>query len=130
MGAPVHVKQPLVKGMDKWMKTPANDAPFADKIKQIKDILKDHDTQNHLLPLKFHRHIKPPVHPPARHLVEKEVVAGKKVPFSKVMAKRVQKEIQTKAQDEAMALRTIYETKEYDPTRTVQQYVPSVFLLK
>ncbi|RLN88023.1 hypothetical protein DYB28_009289, partial [Aphanomyces astaci] len=50
---------------------------------QIKDILKDHDTQNHILPLKFHRHIKPPLHPPQRHLVEKEVVAGKKVPFTK-----------------------------------------------
>ncbi|KAF0714446.1 hypothetical protein DYB37_008731 [Aphanomyces astaci] len=131
MGVQVPVNKPLLqfKAMDKWLKKPTpQDEPFSVEMKHIKDILKEHDTQNHLLPLRFHRHIKPPVHPPKRHFLEKEVVAGKKVPFSKTMAKRIRMVSLARVTDEAMALKTIFETEEYEAARKMQ-HSTSIFML-
>ncbi|KAF0698787.1 Aste57867_10610 [Aphanomyces stellatus] len=61
---------------------------FDPELKHIKDILKSHDTQGHLLPLAFHRHIKPPVVPPPKFLQKPEMVSGKVIPFTVTVATR------------------------------------------
>ncbi|KAG9404904.1 hypothetical protein AC1031_005109 [Aphanomyces cochlioides] len=115
MGVQKQTKSPLLQINVKWLskkqqQLPESDAkPYAEQLKQIKEILKDHDTQNNLLPLKFHRYIKPPVHPPKRLLVAKEVVGGKPIPFTKTMVKKVRAAHQAKVTNDAMKLRPIYE---------------------
>ncbi|RHX98662.1 hypothetical protein DYB28_013101 [Aphanomyces astaci] len=120
MGVQVQVKQPLLQFKEKWLARHQKPqvGPFADEITVIKGILKDHDTQNNLLPLKYHRHIKPPVQPLQRHLVEKEVVAGKAVPFSKVMVKKERRAMKLKTIIVTAPLRTIYESDESVCKRT------------
>ncbi|KAH9114134.1 hypothetical protein LEN26_000875 [Aphanomyces euteiches] len=76
-----------LQAINKWLgksppPEPKEHEPFHDEIKHIKNILKDRDTQNNLLPLKFHRYVKPPVEPDRRFLTQKRVVAGKRVPFT------------------------------------------------
>ncbi|CAK4078602.1 unnamed protein product [Aphanomyces euteiches] len=116
MGVQKQTKSPLLQINVKWLskkqqqQLPESDAePYAEQLKQIKEILKDHDTQNNLLPLKFHRYIKPPVHPPRRLLVSKEVVGGKPIPFTKTMVEKVRAARQAKVTNKAMKLRPIYE---------------------
>ncbi|ETW04088.1 hypothetical protein H310_04457 [Aphanomyces invadans] len=74
----------LKAGIEQWLlKRTDDDVP---ELKHIKEILKSHDTQHHVLPLAFHKHIKPPVKPPQRLLFKDEIVAGKRVPFTKALA--------------------------------------------
>ncbi|KAF0693524.1 Aste57867_15522 [Aphanomyces stellatus] len=123
MGVQKQVKNPLevFKGLDKWLPKKKGQAhepegPFAHEIKQIKDILKDHDMQNNLLPLKFHRHVKPVVHPPQRALTQREVVSGKAIPFTKVMVKKERNAMKSRqfCKVDLKGLRTVYETKDDD----------------
>ncbi|CAK4652671.1 hypothetical protein LEN26_000874 [Aphanomyces euteiches] len=82
----------LKAGIEQWLLKKTDDnsscAEYEHELKRIKEILKTHDTQHHLLPLAFHKHIKPPVKPPTRLLVKPEIVAGKRVPFTKTVAKK------------------------------------------
>ncbi|KAF0693526.1 Aste57867_15524 [Aphanomyces stellatus] len=137
MGVQVQVKTPLVvfKTLDKWLpkkkELQQSEGTFADEIKQIKDILKDHDMQNNLLPLKFHRHVKPPVHPPKRLLTQKEVVSGKAIPFTKVMVKKERIALKAKqvSTNELMGLKTIFETEDYERMRK-HQHAPPILMYK
>ncbi|KAF0694093.1 Aste57867_15001 [Aphanomyces stellatus] len=97
---------------------------FVDEIKHIKDILKDHDTQHNFLPLKFHRHVKPPVQTPPRLLVEKEVVAGKAVAFSKTMVVRERVAMKRKETQKDQGINTIYETEDYECLRKYERAPP------
>ncbi|KAF0708974.1 hypothetical protein As57867_006127, partial [Aphanomyces stellatus] len=92
----------LKSGIEQWLLKKKDDEP--EQLKQIKEILKSHDTQKHLLPLSFHKHIKPPVKPAQRLLVKPEVVSGKRVPFTKSMARKSRPAV----------MEVIYESEDYE----------------
>ncbi|KAH9068569.1 hypothetical protein Ae201684P_004272 [Aphanomyces euteiches] len=86
-----------LQAINKWLgksppPEPKEHEPFHDEIKHIKNILKDRDTQNNLLPLKFHRYVKPP-----------------RVPFTQSMVVKERKAMQAKATNATMKLKPIHE---------------------
>ncbi|ETV63781.1 hypothetical protein H257_19288 [Aphanomyces astaci] len=102
----------LKAGIEQWLLKKTDDVP---ELKQIKNILKTHDTQHHLLPLAFHKRIKPPVSPPRRLLFKAEVVAGKRVPFTKALAVKDRKRMDViyESDDYEKEKRQTTETKSY-----------------
>ncbi|KAG9404350.1 hypothetical protein AC1031_004560 [Aphanomyces cochlioides] len=69
----------------------ARKARYDAEVKKIKDILKSHDTQHHVLPLSFYNHIKPPVEPPQKMQKTLEMVSGRKIPFTTALATRIRR---------------------------------------
>ncbi|KAF0700198.1 Aste57867_9252 [Aphanomyces stellatus] len=71
----------------------STDDYFQRELKHLKSLLQDKDTQHHRLPLKFHRHIKPPVRPAKKMFLENQMVGGRMVPFTKTMALRTRQNV-------------------------------------
>ncbi|KAF0700199.1 Aste57867_9253 [Aphanomyces stellatus] len=109
----------------------STDDYFQRELKHLKSLLQDKDTQHHRLPLKFHRHIKPPVRPAKKMFLENQMVGGRMVPFTMTMALRTREKTfqhhpkpATTVDDDVTqllkrpgTLRPIFETDDYERQR-------------